>query len=60
MAARRTPAEIKAEKALRFAIQQQERYMGSVFVTPMGQRKYEELVRQAYANYHRAGGKKDI
>jgi len=57
---RRTKEEIKTETALRFALSEEERYMGSVFVTPSGQRKHEERVRQAYADYRRAGGTKDI
>lgn len=57
---RRSKELIKAEKALRFALSEQERYMGSVFVTPMGQRKHEERVAQAYADYHKAGGTLDL
>jgi len=34
--------------------------MGSVFVTPFGQRQHEDRVRQAYIFYKRAGGTKDI
>ena len=52
--------EAKAEKELRFALAQEERYMGSVFVTAQGQRQHEEKVRAAYANYRRAGGTKDL
>ena len=57
---RRTKQEITAEKELRFALSEEDRYMGSVFVSPMGQRKHEERVKLAYANYRRSGGKKDI
>ena len=57
---RRTKEEIKAETALRFALAQEDRYMGSVFVTGHGQRQHEEKVKAAYANYKRAGGTKDI
>ena len=57
---RRTKEQIKAEKELRFAISEQDRYMGSVFVTPMGQRKHEERVEKAYKEYRRVGGEKDI
>ena len=60
MAKRRTKEEIKTETALRFALSEEERYMGSVFVTSSGQRKQEERVRQAYSDYKRAGGIKDI
>jgi len=57
---RRSKQLIKAEKALRFALSEQERYMGSVFVNAHGQRKHEERVEQAYADYRRAGGTLDI
>lgn len=57
---RRTKEQIKAERELRFALSEEERYMGSVFVTPMGQRKHEERVKLAYANYRKVGGTKDI
>ncbi len=53
-------AQNKAERELRFALSEQERYMGSVFVTPIGQRKHDERVAAAYAQYHRVGGTKDI
>jgi hypothetical protein len=57
---RRTKEQIKAEKELRFALSEEERYMGSVFVTPMGQRKHEERVANAYKNYRKLGGTLDI
>lgn len=57
---RQTKEQTKAEKALRFAISEEDRYMGSVFVNPMGARKHEERVRTAYAEYRRVGGTKDI
>jgi len=57
---RRTKREIEAERKLRFALSEQERYMGSVFVTSFGQRQHEEKVRLAYASYRAAGGTKDI
>uniref|UniRef100_A0A6M3LX01 Uncharacterized protein n=1 Tax=viral metagenome TaxID=1070528 RepID=A0A6M3LX01_9ZZZZ len=60
MKKRRTKEEIKTETALRFALAQEERYMGSVFVTSHGQRQHEEKVKAAYANYRKAGGTKDI
>ena len=60
MAKRRTKMEIKYEKELKMAISEEDRYMGSVFVTPIGQRRHEEKVAQAYANYRRVGGTKDI
>lgn len=37
-----------AMDAYRFAVSQEDRYLGSVFVTPSGQRKYEEETRAAY------------
>ena len=57
---RQTSKQVKAEKELRFALSEEERYMGSVFVSPMGQRKHEDRVAKAYANYKRVGGTKDI
>lgn len=57
---RRTKEQIKTETALRFALNEEERYMGSVFVTPMGQRKHEEKVKQAYGDYKRSGGTLDL
>jgi hypothetical protein len=57
---RRTKEEIKAERELRMALSEEERYMGSIFANSLGQKKHEEKVAIAYANYHRAGGKKDI
>jgi len=50
----------RAELELRTAISEEDRYMGSVFVTPMGQRDHEERVRKAYVNYRAKGGTKDI
>ena len=55
-----TKEQTKAEKELRFALSEEERYMGSVFVTSFGQRKHEERVATAYASYKRVGGTKDI
>ena len=60
MKKRRTREQIKTEKALRFALSEEDRYMGSVFVTPSGQRKHEEKVSMAYANYKRSGGTLDL
>ena len=42
------------------ALASQDRYMGSVFVTPKGQRDYDERVEKAYAAYKLAGGTKDL
>jgi len=55
----RSREEIKAEKELRFALSEQDRYMGSVFVNSFGQRKHDERVEKAYSDYRRVGGKKD-
>ncbi len=57
---RRTKDQIKYEDKLRRALSEEERYMGSVFVTPMGQRDHETKVKQAYSDYHRVGGTKDL
>jgi hypothetical protein len=45
---RRTKAQLAAYKAYQFAERQEDRYMGSVFVTPTGQREYEAKTRAAY------------
>ncbi len=45
---RKTKAQVAALKAYEMAERQQDRYMGSVFVTPMGQREYEARVTAAY------------
>jgi len=37
-----------ALKKYNFALAQEERYLGSVFVTPQGQREKEELTKAAY------------
>ena len=50
----------KAEHELRVSISEEERYMGSVFVTAIGQREKEARVSAAYAKYRRLGGTKDI
>jgi hypothetical protein len=43
-----TPAQKAALKAYNFALAQEDRYLGSVFVTPVGQRSAEEKTRAAY------------
>lgn len=45
---RLTPAQKKALDAYNFAVKQEDRYLGSVFVTPAGQRAAEERTRAAY------------
>jgi hypothetical protein len=57
---RQTKQQSRAEKELRMAISEEDRYMGSVFVTSHGQRQHEERVRLAYAEYRKVGGEKDI
>ncbi len=52
---RKTPAQVKALKAYNFALSQEDRYLGSVFVTPMGQREYEAKTAAAYAECKRLG-----
>jgi hypothetical protein len=49
-----------AEKEVRMAISEEDRYMGSVFVNPFGQRQHEERIKRAWEHYHRLGGNKDI
>jgi len=44
-----TPEQKKALEAYNFASQQEDRYMGSVFVTPSGQRAQEAKTAEAYA-----------
>lgn len=43
-----TPAQRKARDAYEFAEREFDRYMGSVFVNPIGQRKHEDKVTAAY------------
>lgn len=43
-----TKDQKKAREAYEFAERQEDRYMGSVFVTPSGQRDYEAKTRTAY------------
>ena len=57
---RRSKELIRAEKELRMAISEEDRYMGSVFVNSYGQRKHEARVTRAYAEYRKLGGEKDI
>ena len=52
---RRTAAQMKALRAYNFAVAQEDRYLGSVFVTPAGQREYEEKTAAAYAECKRLG-----
>ena len=54
---RLTSQQKKAIDAYLFACAQEERYMGSVFVTPRGQRDHENKVSAAYAEVVRLGVK---
>ncbi len=45
---RLTKAQREALKAYRFVERQKDRYLGSVFVTPIGQREYEAKKQAAY------------
>lgn len=45
---RKTPAQAKALKAYNFANAQEDRYLGSVFVTAKGQAEYEAKTKAAY------------
>ena len=45
---RLTKEQRKALEAYEFALRQEDRYMGSVFVTAHGQREYEAKTRAAY------------
>ena len=50
-----TKLQRAALKSYNFALQQEDRYLGSVFVTPSGQRAIEEKTRAAYENCKRLG-----
>jgi hypothetical protein len=43
-----TPAQKKALANYNFRLSQEDRYLGSVFVTPQGQRKVEAETKVAY------------
>ena len=45
---RLTKEQKEALKAYNFALQQEDRYLGSVFVTPSGQRRYEAETKARY------------
>jgi hypothetical protein len=48
MKARLTKAQRSALKAYNFALSQEDRYLGSVFVTPVGQAQAEAKTKAAY------------
>lgn len=52
---RLTPAQKKALAAYEFALRQEDRYLGSVFVTSVGQRAIEAKTREAYEACKRLG-----
>lgn len=52
---RLTKDQKAALKAYEFALRQEDRYMGSVFVTPIGQRQYEAKTSAAYEACKRLG-----
>ena len=52
---RLTPAQRKALKAYKFAEQQEDRYMGSVFVNHRGEAEYRAKTRAAYEACKRLG-----
>jgi hypothetical protein len=52
---RMTPEQKKALEAYRFAVREEDRYLGSVFVSPSGQRRVEEKTREAYERCKRLG-----
>jgi cell division protein FtsN len=45
---RLTKEQKKALEAYELALRQEDRYLGSVFVTPTGQRQHEEKTKAAY------------
>ena len=52
---RLTKAQKAALRAYEFAVREEERYLGSVFVTPMGQRDKEAKTLAAYEKCLRLG-----
>jgi hypothetical protein len=50
-----TKDQRKALEAYEYALKQEDRYLGSVFVTTIGQRNQEEKTRQAYEACKRLG-----
>ncbi len=55
MKKRLTKDQKKARDAYNFALRQEDRYLGSVFVTPQGQRDIEAKTRAAYEACKRLG-----
>ncbi len=50
-----TKEQKKALEGYNFSLREEDRYMGSVFVTPSGQRRQEEKTRIAYEACKRLG-----
>ena len=50
-----TREQKRALEAYRFAESQEDRYLGSVFVNPWGQRQAQERTHQAYEECRRLG-----
>lgn len=50
-----TPQQKKALAAYEYALKQEDRYLGSVFVTPSGQREIEAKRAAAYEECKRLG-----
>jgi hypothetical protein len=55
MKARLTKEQRAALEAYKFAVRQEDRYLGSVFVTPIGQRGYEAKTQAAYEKCKQLG-----
>ena len=55
MSARLTKQQKAAKLAYEYAERQEDRYLGSVFVTPSGQRDYEAKTQAAYQECKRLG-----
>lgn len=54
-AIRLTPEQKRALAHYNEALRQEDRYLGSVFVTPTGQRRVESATEEAYAECKRLG-----
>jgi len=52
---RKTKEQVAALKAYEYALRQEDRYLGSVFVTTSGQRDIEAKTAAAYAECKRLG-----
>jgi ABC-type enterochelin transport system substrate-binding protein len=52
---RKTPAQKKALDAYNFAVQQEDRYLGSVFANEKDAREHEAKVKAAYDECKRLG-----